>query len=114
MTINEYINRIDCFLELKPSEQIPYLGYYLLNYQKLESFSAKNIEECFREIHLPPYSNISSYLSREKKAKRMLTHKNGGYILTNNIPKAIGTNNSGSYPFFIAKYKNIHATSIIT
>ena len=32
MTIEEYINRIEGFLSLKSSEQIPYLGYYLTNY----------------------------------------------------------------------------------
>ena len=89
MTISEYINRIDGFIELKSSEQIPYFAYYLQNYQNAESFSAKNIEDCFREIHLPPYSNISSYLSKEKKAKRMLAHKNGGYILTHTIEARI-------------------------
>lgn len=89
MTINEYINRIDGFIELKPSEQIPYLGYYLMTYRNVEFFSAKNIEDCFREIHLPPYSNISSYLSREKKAKRMLAHKKGGYILTHAVETRI-------------------------
>ena len=45
MTIEEYINRIEGFLSLKSSEQIPYLGYYLTNYQNKESFTAKSIEE---------------------------------------------------------------------
>lgn len=82
MTIEEYINRIEGFLLLKSSEQIPYLGYYLTNFQGKESFTAKNIEDCFISLQLPPYSNISAYLSKEKKSKRIMAHRNGGYRLT--------------------------------
>lgn len=82
MTIEEYINRIEGFLLLKSSEQIPYLGYYLTNFQGKGSFTAKNIEDCFISLQLPPYSNISAYLSKEKKSKRIMAHRNGGYRLT--------------------------------
>lgn len=82
MTIEEYINRIEGFLLLKSSEQIPYLGYYLTNFQDMESFTAKNIEDCFISLQLPPYSNISAYLSKGKKSKRIIAHRNGGYRLT--------------------------------
>ncbi|GAA4653380.1 hypothetical protein GCM10023142_05180 [Anaerocolumna aminovalerica] len=36
-----------------------------------------------------------------------------GNKFTNNIPNAIGIRRSGSYPFFIARNKNIHAIPII-
>ncbi len=89
MTLEEFIIRIDNFLSLKSSEQIPYFGYYILKYQNKESFTAKEIEKCFAETHITPYSNISAYLSKEKKAKHMLSHKNGGYILTRTVENQI-------------------------
>lgn len=82
MTLEEYIDRVDNFLSLKPSEQIPYFGYFLINYQKQPSFSAKDIDSCFTQVHLPAYTNISAYLTKEKQAKRLLKNKNGGYILS--------------------------------
>lgn len=94
MIIEEYVDRIEDFLLLKSSEQIPYLGYYLTHYQGKESFTAKNIEDCFNSLQLPPYSNISAYLSKERKSKRMLAHKNGGYklakLVENEISDRIG------------------------
>ncbi|MEW9606277.1 hypothetical protein [Bacteroides sp. L008] len=89
MTIEEYVNRIDGFLTLKPSEQIPYLGYYLIIHEGKEAFTAKNIEDCFFALRLPPYSNISAYLSKEKKSKRMMAHKNGGYRITKLVESEI-------------------------
>lgn len=91
MTIEEYINRIEGFLSLKPSKQIPYLGYYLTNYQGKESFTAKSIEDCFISLQLLSYSNISAYLSKEKKYKRMMAHRNGGYILTKLVETEISS-----------------------
>ncbi len=91
MTIEEYINRIEGFLSLKSSEQIPYLGYYLTNYQNKESFTAKSIEDCFISLQLPPYSNISAYLSKEKKSKHMIAHRNGGYRLTKSVEADISS-----------------------
>lgn len=92
MTLEEFIIRIDNFLSLKPSEQIPYFGYFILKHQNKDFFTAKDVEKCFTEAHITPYSNISAYLSREKKAKHLLSHKNGGYILTRNIESQISNN----------------------
>jgi hypothetical protein len=36
-----------------------------------------------------------------------------GYKFTKSIPNAIGTNNNGSYPFLIAKYRKKQATITI-
>lgn len=82
MTLDEYIDRIDGFLALKASEQIPYFGYFLTNYQGMTSFGTKEIDACFAQLSLPAYSGISTYLSREKQAKRLLKNKSGGYTLS--------------------------------
>ena len=35
MTLEEFIDRIDGFVDKKASEQIPYLGYFLVTYNVL-------------------------------------------------------------------------------
>jgi len=83
MTLEEYIERIDGFLEIKPSLQIAYFGYFLIVYRGLTFFTAKDIDDCFTQLHLPAYSNISAYLSKEKQTKNLLKNKNGnGYTLS--------------------------------
>lgn len=93
MTLEEYIDRIDGFLEIKSSEQITYFGYFLITYRGLPSFTAKDIDNCFTQLHLPAYSNISAYLSKEKQAKRLLKNKRGnGYNLSKIISDRIAAN----------------------
>ena len=88
MTLDEFIDRIDGFVDKKASEQIPYFGYFLITYQGQASFTAKDIDSCFLQIRLPAYSNISAFLSKEQKAKRLLKAK-VGYILSKKMSDAI-------------------------
>lgn len=88
MTLEEFIERIDGFVDKKASEQIPYFGYYIVTYQGQASFTAKDIDSCFSQIRLPAYSNISAYLSKEQKAKRLLKVK-GGYVFSKKTYDAI-------------------------
>jgi len=81
MTIEEFVDRIDGFLDKKASEQISYFGYFLITYKGQASFTAKNIDDCFAQMNLPAYSNISAYLSKEQKAKRLLKAK-VGYVMS--------------------------------
>lgn len=91
MTIEEYVDRIDGFLDKKASEQIPYLGYFLVKYKGQASFTAKDIDDCFSQIRLPAYSNISAYLSKEQKAKRLLKAK-VGYVMSKKMFDTIANN----------------------
>ena len=88
MTLEEFIERIDGFVAKKASEQIPYFGYFLVTHQGQASFTAKDIDSCFLQIRLPAYSNISAFLSKEQKAKRLLKAK-VGYILSKKMSDAI-------------------------
>lgn len=89
MTLEAFIDGIDGFLEKKPSEQIPFFGYYLIEEQGVASFSSRDIEQCFDSLHLPAYSNISAYLTAQKKAKRFLKCKAGGYVLSRRVSETI-------------------------
>lgn len=90
MTLEAFIDGIDGFLEKRPSEQIPFFGYYLTVDQGRASFSSKDIEQCFDSLHLPAYSNISAYLAAQKKVKRFLKCKAGGYVLSRKVSDDIG------------------------
>ena len=85
MTLDEFIDRIDGFVDKKASEQIPYFGYFLITYQGQASFTAKDIDSCFLQIRLPAYSNISAFLSKEQK----LLKAKVGYILSKKMSDAI-------------------------
>lgn len=82
MTLEEYIEKIDGFLDKEASEQILYFGYYLVTYKGYSSFTGKDISLCFEELRLPPYSNVSSFLSRAKTKKLVVKHKKCGYMLS--------------------------------
>lgn len=84
MTLDGFISRVDGFVDLKKTEQISFFGYYLIQEKGKGSFSSKDIDECFTESYLSPYSNISSFLSKSSKQKgsRILKSKNGGYVLS--------------------------------
>ena len=88
MTLDEFIDRIEGFIDKKASEQILFFGYFLVTYQAQASFTAKDIDSCFSQIRLPAYSNISAFLSKEQKAKRLLKAK-VGYILSKKMSDAI-------------------------
>lgn len=77
MTLVEYIERIEGFLDKKTSEQIPFFAYYLCQIEGKVSFTAGDISRCFDELQLPWYSNVSAYVSAQK-VKRFLKNNEGG------------------------------------
>ncbi|WP_025663938.1 hypothetical protein [Aquimarina megaterium] len=109
MAIDIFCNNIKEFNNLSSSEQIDYFVYYLLIIKKQDGVKAKDISSCFDEMHLPPYSNIGSYLNRfSKKGKnqKFIKRTNGFYLerskkqeidlITNNKP--LPKPSDGLYP----------------
>lgn len=82
MSIKSYIAQIDNFANIPASEAIPYFGYYLTKFEGKDSFQARDIEACFNLLKIPPYSNISAYLSKSIKKKTFVKNKQGGYNLS--------------------------------
>lgn len=82
MSIKSYIAQIDNFANIHASEAIPYFGYYLTKFEGKDSFQARDIEACFNLLKIPPYSNISAYLSKSIKKKTFVKNKQGGYNLS--------------------------------
>lgn len=95
MELREYVLKISNFDELPASNKIIYFVYYILVYQNIDYVNSKNVESCFQELHLLPYSNISSYLSKKSlgKDKLFIKYKQGYKIerkIFNNIKQEVG------------------------
>lgn len=92
MTLEGFIDRVDGFIDKPSSEQILFFGYYLMAHKGVESFFSKDIRSCFEQLHLPPYSNISAFLSKAKNEKRLVKCRNGGYQLARRVSEDIAAN----------------------
>ncbi|UJH67719.1 hypothetical protein [Allomuricauda sp. SCSIO 65647] len=67
--LETFIEKVENFDQLSSSTQIDFFAYFLLIEQKNDGFIAKEISDCFDALHLPPYSNVPSYLSSKAKGK---------------------------------------------
>lgn len=83
MDINDFSKVIPDFLNLSSSSQIDFIVYFLLIVNKQNGVKPKDVELAFGELHLPPYSNIGSYLnkfSKKGKSQKFIKSSNG-YLL---------------------------------
>lgn len=89
--LETFIEKVTDFEGLSSSAQIDFFAYFLLIEQKNDGFLAKDITECFNTLHLPPYSNISSYLSSKSKGKgKKFLKKNGNrYYLERSFKQSL-------------------------
>jgi len=80
--LESFILTVTGFNDLSSSKKINFFAYFLLIEQKAIGFTTSNISDCFDQLHLEPYSNISSYLSINSKGKsKKFLKKNGAYFL---------------------------------
>jgi len=93
MTLDEYIQRIDNFIELTPAEKIPYFAYYIINYTEKSNFTAKDIDDCFSILCFPKYSNSAAYLTKRTKRPTIVFIKDkNGYTLERSFTQEIAKN----------------------
>lgn len=87
-----FITRIPEFKSKNSSELIDYFAFYLQQVCEKNSFTAKQIGDCFCQLSIPPYSNIYSYLRKNvgKKGK-YIKQKNSEYILNRNTKEFIAS-----------------------
>ena len=86
--LNIFYRKIPNAKDLKPSGMIPYLSYYLET--ENIAVTSNNIDNCFKELSIPSYSGISTYLARQsdKKIGKYIKQKNG-YKLTRHFKEEI-------------------------
>lgn len=84
MDLETFVENIEGFYDLTSSKQIDILAYYLLIVKKSNGFKPIDISNCFKELHLSPYSNIPKYLTDNSKAnqkKQIFLKRDGFYYL---------------------------------
>lgn len=88
--INIFINRIPEFNKKTAGELIPYFAFYKLNIKHEKNVTPSTINQCFSDLEIMPYSNISAYLNSKSKGKEAIFLKQkDGYILNRNTKEFI-------------------------
>lgn len=80
MDINLFIKRIPGFENLSAANKIDYFVYFLLHEKTIKGVLPKDVLDCFHELNLNPYSNISSYLNKNSQRR-----KNQKFLKRNNL-----------------------------
>ena len=87
--LEAFIQKINGFDNLKASEQIKFFIYFL-TINDDSWVLPRDINNCFDKLHLQPYSNISSYMSKFSSGKNAIFIKSKlGYKLTRQAQKEI-------------------------
>lgn len=88
-SINEFVERVPEFNKMTSGEMIPYFVYYL-EQNGAHIITPKMIGECFYNLSVKPYSNISSYLRNKSLGKNAIFLKEkDGYSLLRSHRNAI-------------------------
>lgn len=75
--LEEFIERFDDFSKWGGKEQVDYFVYFLTTEKEQDSFTAKQIQECFDLLSLKQYARAAVYLSENA------TKKDGRYVKSN-------------------------------
>ncbi len=81
-----FVERFDNFSKLNGKEQVDYFAYFLTAEMAAESFTAKQICECFELVSLKKYARTGVYLSESAKDKKgRYIKKKIGYCLEKSV-----------------------------
>lgn len=72
--LEDFIEWFDGFSRWNGKEQVDYFAYFLTTEEGVDSFTAKQIQECFNLLSLKQYARTAAYLSESTNKK------NGQYI----------------------------------
>lgn len=93
MSLEAFVTKIEKFDQLTPGKKIDFFVYFLTIGEGKEGVKSKDIENCFTQLKLQPYSNIPLYLKNHSKrsAKSIAAFilQNGVYHLERNKKKEI-------------------------
>jgi hypothetical protein len=89
MTLTEFIDTVPSFHTMSGVDRITHLGWFLHSALGRESFSATELRNCFKEIHVEA-PDLSVYLRRmaEKKPPQLIKDK-GGYRLEGRVRRSL-------------------------
>ncbi len=89
--LKNFVSKVSDFFSLDSGSQVQYFVYYLQVEMKYEAVKAKDIGACYENLHINPYSNISSYLNyySRKGKKQQFLKKIDGFILYSTVREKI-------------------------
>lgn len=88
--LEDFVKRIKGFDELEASKKIPFFAYYIQELQKQEHFTPTDVRICFTALHIKPYSNIPTFISKHATGKcPIFIRKAHGYRIERSFLKEI-------------------------
>lgn len=88
--LNSFILKIPDFDNKMASELIVYFAYFTQVTKQNGFFNIVDIKDCFSNLNVKPYSNISSFLNKHLKKKPVLFLKRKeGYVITKQVEEKI-------------------------
>ena len=91
--LKSYVSRIPNFHTIGAGNQIKYFVYFLQIEKGIETVKAKDVLECYNNLHINPYSNVPTYLSNNSKkgSTQQFLKRKDGYLLLAKIRENIDT-----------------------
>ncbi len=90
--LDSFILKIKEFHNQSNAKKIDFFSYFLLIEQKMNGFTAKDVQECYGTLHLKAYSNVSGYLSTNSKGRKAkFLKKNGSYFIERSYKEQLDT-----------------------
>lgn len=84
--LEEFLNKFDDFSKWNGKDQVDYFAYFLTVEKGQESFTAKQVQDCFQSLSLKEYSRVSAYLSENVSDKQgRYVKKDSGYRLERSV-----------------------------
>lgn len=70
--LKSFIKKIKNLDSTSTGDLIPYFAFFLIEECNKKEITASNIKECFDNLNIKPYSNISAYISKNSKGKNSI------------------------------------------
>lgn len=67
--LENFVDRFDGFAKWDSKKQVDYLAFFLMTEEELESFTAKQVQNCFDALSLKQYKRLAGYLSENAGRK---------------------------------------------
>lgn len=90
--LENFVEKITDFDKMSYAEQIQYFAYFLQYICENDSFTAKDIKQCFNELAMKPYSNIPALLSSKSKGRDceyIFSKSEQGFTISRNLKKSL-------------------------
>lgn len=75
--VNRFFNSIEDAASIGDRELVSFFGYYLTEEAGEEAFTARSVDQCFRDVNLTPPRRTAAYLSEGVTEEHFVKHTKG-------------------------------------